>query len=141
MSIRIALIIAMLATGSLVTVAVGGIGIWTIIKEVRDAEQKMVNRGLITARSQYERQIRELSRRLAETVRLVNFANSDVTVQLNRAKSAYDLDVLNVCGSSGEPQFGTYSEKRWKVPIHSERPSTATRAVLSAYPSISKTKP
>jgi two-component system NtrC family sensor kinase len=120
MSIRIALIIAMLATGSLATVAVGGIGVWTIIEAVRDAEQKMVNRGLITARTQYKRQVRELSRRLDETVRLVNFSNSDVPVQLNRARAAYDLDVLNVCGSSGEPRFGTYLDNRWTIPIHTD---------------------
>jgi len=98
MSLRLLLIVTVVTVCAIATAGFGALGMWTIVREVRDAKQETANRALRSAKSQYEREVRDLLRRVGESSQSIHLGGSDVGVQLTRLTVATDGDdvVLSV---------------------------------------------
>ncbi|MFP4502953.1 MAG: cache domain-containing protein [Candidatus Hydrogenedentota bacterium] len=119
-SIRAALIGAMLITVAIMALLVGALSVWTVNRNVLDEVQQRVDHDLTAARLQYDQ------RRAAVTTHVTNVAETldldapDLGQHLEELRGRLDLTVLNVCRADGTPVAGQYPADTTEVPVNAD---------------------
>ena len=126
-SIRTALITAMLFTVVSAGALIGVLGVVNITRDVRHDAQKRVNAHLDTARAQYGRRLELVARHVAQAASEVRLLEGEYGGRLTALRQNLELTVLNVCDASGAPLAGTYGPNTTRVPV--ERDPVLRRAL------------
>lgn len=116
LSIRTALLAAMLAIALVPAILIGAIGVFSISRNVRREAQARVNQDLTIVMASYREQLARLAADLEEAAARIDPA-SHPGETLAAIRRELDLTVLNICDAEGRPIDGRPAGDAPRVPI------------------------
>jgi signal transduction histidine kinase len=120
MSIRTALILAIVAVAVLATGIPAVIGVVSIDRSIVRGAQSRVDRDLHVVGRQYRRRMEMLAERLAQRRGDVRPGAPDATTELRRLRRELKLDVLNLCDATGASLAGSSSTREARAVVGSD---------------------
>ena len=120
MSVRTALVGAMLAVGVLATAVVGGLGVWSIGRTVVHEAQERVNHDLDSFRVYGDGRLRRLAERVEARASTFAADAIDLAGHLAGARAEEGIRVLNACDLAGRPLAGEHGDPHRPVPVRQD---------------------
>jgi two-component system NtrC family sensor kinase len=127
MSLRTALLLAMLGVVALSGVALGALGVARIDEGVYREAQSRVDHDLDVISSQFYRQLELLAGRLQSEARGLRVSDDGLAERLHRIKRNLGLTLVNLCDDNGRAVAGSYASTSAVVPV--ERDSVVRKAL------------
>jgi len=117
MSIRTALVAAMLLVITAVTAILCVLGVMSVNRSVIREAQARVDHDLRVVGTHYQRLIDSLGRRFENRVQGVEPGLENAMRTVRRLRDELDFTILNLCDAKGKPVAGGYPRESLKVPI------------------------
>ena len=119
-SIRTALVAAMLAMALVPALLIGGIGVFSISESVRREAQSRVNQDLEIVLTAYQERLERLAAALEAASRRIDPAAERLPELLPVLCRELGLTVLNLCDTEGRPRDGRPADLAPRVPLEQD---------------------
>ena len=132
MSIKTSLLATTLFVCLLVGVTVGSLSITNLNRNVKQEAQRRVNHDLMIASAEYQRQLEEMAKGMANlhdwAYAVASGGGIDNAELFPVVKERLGLTILNLCRPTGSPIAGSYAD--FDVPVPIDRDPVIRRALL-----------
>jgi len=120
MSLRTALVLALVAAVAATAAVLGGLELRNIQASVLREAQARVDHGLQVVEGAYQRRLETTAERLANRAREAELAGGGAAAEMLRIQHDLGFSVLNLCDTAGRPLAGAFGAKNGVVPVDSD---------------------